>query len=472
MEEPNTRVSDWLGSVCESPKTEKLYIFCWNTFKDYCNRRGQNPDNLVDNYRALKYLDGAKREEFLENWQDAIRGYVPWLNKQMKNGQKRFAPGTVKDCLTAIKSFNHYWKIPLDVDLLKHPYVVYHNRDLKKEEFKQILTFASPRDKVIYLILGESGIRVDNAVNLKYWQIKEDFEAKRVPMKILLPSSTLKDHVGDRWTFIGEDGFRALSDYLTGRTIKDDDYVFKSEKKGKVVGDQFSSASLSTKFNRIVQKLEIAPTLGKGSGKPKKIRLHGLRKYFRNNMKADSAFINFWMGHSLGVDAHYISRDPEEHRDRYKEGYKQLRILGTDDAFTSMSEMQRKHSAEIKELEEKLKIALEQRNYQVACLAESLEWFEKAFKIVVDKYRNDPEFPLGIEPATPEEKKDYFKEREDNIQRRVQEYKFLDENEKEIDRLIEQNPKKTPRSIIDGFLKENEAKIIKRMKQHSEAHTE
>lgn len=136
----------------------------------------------------------------------------------------------------------------------KRACVVYHNRDLTRDEIRQILTFASPRYRVIWLIMAESGMRAETAVNLRYWQIKEDFEAKRIPMRIILPSSSLKDHVGDRFTFIGEDGFQELSEYLKRRLpLKDDDYVFASEKAGKVKGEQFSVASLSVKFNRIVR---------------------------------------------------------------------------------------------------------------------------------------------------------------------------------------------------------------------------
>jgi hypothetical protein len=204
----------------------------------------------------------------------------------------------------------------------------------------------------------ESGLRVDNAVHLQYWQIKEDFEAKRVPMKIMLSSSSLKDHVGDRWSFVGEDAFNELQKYLQRRLpLGDDDFIFLSEKQGRVKGEQFSAASLSVKFNRIVQKLGIDKTTG-AKGKPKQVRLHGLRKYFRNNMRADSAFVSFWMGHSLGVDAHYISRDPEEHRKRYSEGYAQLRLYESDPtSIISLYSQIRGKDQEIMELRRRIQEA-------------------------------------------------------------------------------------------------------------------
>ncbi len=212
-------------------------------------------------------------------------------------------------------------------------------------------------------------MRAGTAVNLKYWQIKEDFEAEKIPMKILLPSSSLKDHVGDRWTFIGEDGLRELKEYLEPRLpLEDEDYVFASEKKGRVKGEQFSVASLSVKFGRIASKLELTKPK---AGKPKRVRMHGLRKYFRNNMRADSAYIKFWMGHSLGVDAHYITRDPERHRKEYKKGYEFLRIF--EPSLFSVAEQTQR----ITQLEKKLEI----RDQEIRELKEKLtiidEWKER-----------------------------------------------------------------------------------------------
>jgi hypothetical protein len=203
--------------------------------------------------------------------------------------------------------------------------------------------------------MAESGMRAETAINLRYWQIKEDFEAKpkRIPMRILLPSESLKDHVGDRFTFIGEDGVRELSEYLSRRLpLKDEDYVFASEKAGKVKGEQFSVASLSVKFNRLVQKLGIETSKG---GKPKSVRMHALRKYFRNNMKADSSFVRFWMGHSLGVDAHYITRDVERHRQEYAKGYEYLRIFEPSAvSVTEILEQLRRKDEETKALKQEI----------------------------------------------------------------------------------------------------------------------
>jgi len=365
------KLENWLFARCESEKTRETYMFYWKNFAAFCNQRGLNAYNIVDDYRTVKYQDVRKREKFLEKWQDTIRAFYTWLKR------KGFAPLTIKNHLAVLRSFFGYWDIPLKVLLPKHSYVVYHNRDLTKDEVRQILNFASPRDRVIWLVMAESGMRVGTLVNLKYWQIKEDFEAERIPMKILLPSESLKDHVGDRWTFIGEDGFRELRNYLERRLpLEDDDYVFASEKQGRVKGEQFTGASLSVKFNRLVQKLGMDRSRGH---KPKAIRMHGLRKYFRNNMKADSSYVRFWMGHSLGTDAHYISRDVEEHRKRYAEGYKYLRIYEPSaETIYELGERLRQRDREIAQL----KAALD-RVYEMT------EEAKKSFKQDVEQIRKE-----------------------------------------------------------------------------------
>lgn len=346
-------LEDWLSARAESEKTKYSYVKNVEVFSDFAEQRGQHFDSIVEAWRKVKRAGIDEREDFLEAWNDIVRSF----NTQIK---KKYAPLSVKNLLATIKSFCNFWNIPVRVHLPKRACVIYHNKDLTREETKQILTFATPRDRVIWLVMAESGMRVSTAIHIKYWQIKEDFEAEKIPMRIHLPSESLKDHVGDRFTFIGEDGFRELKQHLQGRLpLEDDDYIFKSEKEGLVKGEQFSVASLSVKFSRIVVKLGLAKPRDR---KPKAVRQHGLRKYFRNNMKADSAYIKFWGGWSLGTDTHYISREVEKHRKLYQEGYPHLRIYDIAEGIFRREDIEKIVEARIQEkvveierLKEKLK---------------------------------------------------------------------------------------------------------------------
>jgi integrase len=337
-------MEDWLSARAESPQTRTNYLMCWKAFSQFCHGRMKDPLGLVAEYRTVKY-QGPLQQKFLDEWQDVIRAYSTYLKTN------RFAPTTVNTYLAVVKSFVTYWKIPLDVDLPRHPCVLYHNRDMTKEQVRQILSHATPRDRTIWLLMAESGLRAGTAVTLKYWQIQDDFEKGTVPLRILTPAETLKDHVGDRWSFIGEDGYRALKEYLAPRIpLKGEDFVFASELPGKATHEPFSVASLSVKFSRITRKLKMER--GAPIGKPGHIRMHGLRKYFRNNMRADASYREFWMGHSLGVDAHYVSRDPEFHRSEYKKNYEDLRILEptTPTGLKEIQEQLKTKDTEIRDL--------------------------------------------------------------------------------------------------------------------------
>ena len=341
-------IEDWLSAKAESQKTRREYIWTISFFTRFCKSIGKSFSSVVQDYRDAQ--DGGLKNErrFIRNWEDLIKAYTTTI-------RAKYSPLSQKVLLTVPKSFFSYWKIPIDVDLPRRACVAYHNRDLTKEQIRKILSKASQRDTTIFLLMAESGLRSNTVVNLKYWQIKEEYEKGIVPLRILTPASEIKDHVGDRWSFIGEEGVKKLREYLEPRMpLKDQDYVFATEKPSRVKGEQFTEASLSTIFRRITEHLKMEK--GSPFGKPGHYRMHGLRKYFRNNMKTEESFRKFWMGHSLGVDAQYISRDPEEHRKRYAQGYEKLRIMepATSAQLTGIADRLNQKDKEIRELKQLL----------------------------------------------------------------------------------------------------------------------
>jgi len=341
------KVQDWFSSVDRS--SQEKYRMWWKSFVVFASKRRKDPEKLVEEYRAAKYEGERQKDVFLDDWIDVIKAYSTSLEKS------EYAPLTRKNMLVTIRSFLSYWKIPLDIQMPKHACVIFHNRDFSREQLKMIITHASPREKAVYLFMVESGLRAGTTIVVKYWQIQDDFEKEIIPMRILTPSETLKDHVGDRWSFIGEDGFHALKEYLQPRMpLKPNDYVFLAERPNRVTGEQFGVSCLSVQFHRLVQKLNLAK--GTQKGKPGHYRMHGLRKYFRNNMRADPSYREFWMGHSLGVDAHYISRNPEAHREEYRKGYPELRILEplASDELRAIQEQLKKKDQQIQELSGKI----------------------------------------------------------------------------------------------------------------------
>jgi site-specific recombinase XerD len=398
----NSRIEDWLSARAESSHTRRNYIDHWNIFVKFCLARGKDANKIVDDFRAVKFQEERQKEIFLQEWQDLIRAYTTHL-------KKKYASMSFAVRLSILRSYFKYWKIPLEVDLPKHTFVTYHNRDITKAEVKKILSNASLRDRAVLVVLLESGMRVGCCVASKYWQIKDDYEQSRVPMMVKLPSASLKDHVGDRFTFIGEDGFRALQDYFeTRQPLKDDDYVFQAERVDKkgAIHERSLAQSISTKFNRLVLKLGIDHSVG--LRKPKQIRLHGLRKYFYNNMRADSDYRKFWMGHTLGVQSHYISRNIDDHRTRYAEGYKYLRISEPSPvSLLDLHQQLRQKDQEIEQLQGRVK-SLENERTEIMELKDHVVKLEnEVYKDRDQLYRDRKLFEqeLGLDEETAHVKK-------------------------------------------------------------------
>jgi len=285
--------------------------------KEHCNI---DIEMLKESYREARYKGELEREKFLDRLQDAIDDFSCFIKAQ------KHTPIHEANLLAIASSYIKKGCGIKDIEVTfpRRMFTIFHNRDITKEEIIKILEHANIRDRAFFLMMAESGLRPGTLLNLRYKHIKQDYQKDTIPMKIELPSELLKDRISDRWTFIGDDGFRVLKEYLSTRKgIEDNDFLFIAERPSKLKGEVVAETSFSNKFNRIVQKLGIDKPIGQG--KPKSIRLYVLRSFFFNNMKCDSAYRKFWFCHS-SVDDHYISQDVQRHREEYAKGYKFLRI--------------------------------------------------------------------------------------------------------------------------------------------------
>lgn len=308
----------WLNQVCESENTTYRYNQDIARFEKWAEKHGVNAKDIPVRWRNAKYADKqVEREKFQDEIKDLLSGYFSYLKKY---GYTDFS---VNRSMAVVQSFLHYYDIPFHAIKIKHPCVVYHNRDITKDEILTILNNSGVRNRAIYLVLYETGMRPWTVVNLKWWHIKDDFMAKRVPMKIKLTSDILKCGVSDRFVFIGENGYRALSNYLMKRhlPLKDDDFVFVTDKP---FGNRIGINSISQAFNTIVKNLKLAETRGK---KPKELRLYTLKKAFSKFMAihVDRVYVEYWLGRTC-TQTHYVSSDLEYHRALYAKGYPDLQL--------------------------------------------------------------------------------------------------------------------------------------------------
>ena len=341
-------IASWIKKRCGTVDSGRTYLSIITRFFGWC---AVAPEELASAWKKVKYEENYRmREQFIDEWTEKIEHFI------YSNLEDR-TPLTRNTAMGVIISFFKHHKIPVDPEYMKHAYVKFHNRDLKREEIRRVLENAHIRDRTFFLMMVESGLRPNTLVQLRYKHIKRDFETDTVPMMIELPSELLKDRVEARWTFIGEDAFRTLKEYLKPQIpLQNEDLIFQPE-RNDAKHPYLRPQTFSNKFRKIALKLGISEDEEKG--KPRQIRLYGLRKYFMNNIRCDTAFREFWMAHKT-TQTHYVSRDVERHREEYAKAYENLRIYKTIDSTHShkIEEQTRKiedQASRIEELEEKLK---------------------------------------------------------------------------------------------------------------------
>jgi integrase len=350
-------ISKWLMKVGNSNATRNSYQNRIMAFAKYMKEHFNiDIETLKDAYREAKYKGEMEREKFLDKLHDAIEDYVCFVKTQ------KFSNMHVKLVVSIVSSYvkKGCGIKDIEIDIPKRTFPIFHNRDITKEEIKTILEHATLRDRTFFLMMVESGLRPSTLLALRYKYIKQDFEKNVIPMKIELPSELLKDRIEARFSFIGEDGFKVLKEFLsTRKSIGDNDFLFLPERPGSAKGDVPSESAMSNKFNRIILKLGLDTPIGKG--KPKSLRLYNLRKYFFNNMKCDSAYRSYWFCHK-SIDDHYISTQEDKHREEYAKGYKFLRVFQATDVDVRIEALTNELKAKdqrILELEKKLSNEIE-----------------------------------------------------------------------------------------------------------------
>jgi integrase len=392
-------VTNWLIKVSDIEGTRRNYTLRITDFAKYMKEAHSiDIETLKEDYRDARYKGEIEREKFIDRLQDAIEDYICVLKT------RNYTNMHVKMGIAIVSSFiRKGCKIKdIDIDIPKRTYAVFHNQDITKEVIKKLLEHATLRDRTFFLFLAETGLRPSTALHLTYDLIKRDYEANIIPMKIDLPSKLLKDRISARWTFLGEDGFKVLKEYLSTReSIKDNDYIFAPERPTRMKAKVITESALSNKFNKLVLKLGLDASTEKG--KPKSLRLYTLRKFFFNNMKADSAYRNFWFCHKT-IDDHYISTQEEKHREEYLKGYKSLRVFEPNEdvriqALANELEKTKKELEELRKFDEIMQTRYDKVVNLYTILKESNE--ETILKIVEEWDRRNREKERAKERRSP-----------------------------------------------------------------------
>jgi integrase/recombinase XerD len=327
-------VGSWLNTVSKS--SQSYYI---RAIELFCNWIGKNPSELINERNQEVKSDNPIDRN---NTRDMLIEFRKELEKM------EYAPKSINVMDGAIRSFYsaNLGKMGM-INIRNYSNSkVSTNKDLVPtlEELKKMLDVVDIEEKFRIIFIAQTGMRVSDAVKLKYGDIKRELEQNNNPLAIRFLPTKDREIIGERITFLGSDGIEILKQYLQfrkerGDTIIDDSPLFASRirKRGK------HKAITQQKFNETIKKAGQRIGLVNGDSKYGRIRIHCLRKFFitqLTNHGVEDKIINFLTCHKISdVDSVYWNRRIDSLREIYNERQQYLNPINGDKKHYNLEEI-------------------------------------------------------------------------------------------------------------------------------------
>jgi integrase len=212
------------------------------------------------------------------------------------------------------------------------------------EELKNMLDVVDIEEKIRIIFIAQTGMRVSDAIKLKYGDIKRELEQKNNPLAIRFLPTKDREVIGERITFLGNDGINILKQYLEyrkkrGEVLLDDSPLFASRNKKYGIHLPITQRN----FNETIRKAGKRIGLVNGNAKYGRIRTHCLRKFFitqLTNHGVEDKIINFLTCHKISnVDSVYWNRRIDSLREIYNERQQYINPIDGDKKHYNLDEI-------------------------------------------------------------------------------------------------------------------------------------
>lgn len=273
--------------------------------------------------------------------------------------KREYSRKTVKTYVAPIASAYHHNDLRLPVTPLKawakHPV-----EPLTLEHVRQMLDVANTRDRFTILGLASSGLRVGEFVQLVYADVKEDFEAGIVPVRVQVRQEIAKGRYMGRTTFFNSEACKYLGLYLEERrlgSLRNDGWG----KKAETIADstpllrnehlqEVKPVSRSSVFHRLHRTMIRAGLFSKKEGEGLRVRyrfsVHSLRRLFETHMidlGVEEKYVQFYMGHVQAMKDPYFKPTQKQLADKYRNGNFRIypEVVTTEDLEKTREEIRR-----------------------------------------------------------------------------------------------------------------------------------
>jgi integrase len=320
-------VVDWLNTL-KSDATVNSYLLGMQTYTEWIQK---TPEELIDEAEADAPLLMRKRH---------IKVYL--INYKMHLNNKKLAPLSIKNYMTAVRAFYTFYDIELPSLPKDKAKTLPENTAIpSKEDIREVLKICDPLARAILLVGASSGLSSNELIHLKVSDFKHGYDPETGITTLKL--RRLKTEI-DFITFLTPEASQAVWDYLSYRersiktteirrvdqlekqhVISENNYLFcLRHVPNKYLESKSEDDRRLTRSGimRIYHEMSEKAQKNTEKGNYNLIRSHNIRKWFNStllNSGMDFFHVELLMGHTLpATQAHYFRAAPEKIKEIYK----------------------------------------------------------------------------------------------------------------------------------------------------------
>jgi len=345
-------VEDFLNNFVSS-STKRGYRCHLKDFFEVINK---NPEAYIKDVRRL---ENGERLDALDEYEKDITKY--WQSLMNRN----YSPKTVTNAVNCIRVFLKQYRITLDEVFWENirrrgtgNKPVTQELEITHDILHKILIHGDAKARAMFLTIASSGIRIGEAVNLDVADV--DFSSHPTKLIIKYTGAGSVKTKSSRITYISDEATSALKEWLKTRekaldlAIKRTNIPNKQKTNSNNKLFPYTTSNMRTIWNNLLAKADL-DDLETRNGRHL-IHIHGLRKFFRTQMsKQNRDIAELLMGHEGYLATAYLRFTPDEVKQQYLEGMKNLYIFERPiEDSERVKELQKEYQAEINKLQEQL----------------------------------------------------------------------------------------------------------------------
>jgi integrase len=204
----NPLVKDWLRN--KAPATQNIFAFNFIRFFRWAQQKYgfQSLDAM------LKDHEESRKSESIQQRKRHARILKEYVLDNPEFGELGDSARAL--IITAVSSFYNYCELPLTTAKGEFKFETYAKYDYRQpglDDTRKIIDAAPQREKVIFLMMLQAGLRVGdllNYVNYRWVEIKQQLDAGKDPIKLTM-------YGGKYWTYITTDAIHELRKYIIER---------------------------------------------------------------------------------------------------------------------------------------------------------------------------------------------------------------------------------------------------------------